>query len=135
MYDTLKYNHLEILSRKKQYTKDDVYHKKICNTSSVKIYVEPPPIVLIKNKKYAKFGNYCAKFKFCTDPTSENSKLYEFIMPLFDNINPKEFLLFVPNFQMMLKYSIVIAASTRIQYLCMILSDEYLRQLSTLAVK
>ena len=56
-------------------------------------------------------------------------------MALFDNVNPEEILLFVWDFKMTLEASGTLAASTELQYLCMLLRGEELLQLETLYVE
>ena len=60
--------------------------------------------------------------------------LYGLKMALFDNGRPDKFLLFVRNFQMTLDESVTISDGAKIQYLCIIVSGEVLRQLGTLSV-
>ena len=52
--------------------------------------------------------------KLCKDPTSFKTDIYEFKMALFYNSKPEEFFMFVRNFQMTLKVSGALAASTNI---------------------
>ena len=49
------------------------------------MHVEPPPIPLIKSKNYDKSDKYFVKINLRSDPTSQESDLYEFKMSLFDN--------------------------------------------------
>ena len=67
-----------------------------------KMYMEPPPISLIKSKNNDKSDKYFVKLKLHKYPTSYSSYLYEFKVALFDNGDPEEFLLFVWNFNMTL---------------------------------
>ena len=60
------------------------------------------------------------------DPTSENLDLYEFKMTLFDNGEPKKFLLFV------LEDLTMLTANTKIQYLHTLLCGEAIRHFGTL---
>ena len=103
------------------------------NLGAVKMNVDPPPIPVIKSKKYDKPDNDCVKSKLSRDPTSEKSDLYEFKMTLFDNVKPEEFLLFVRYFQMTLEASGMLAAGANIQYLLMVVRGEALHQLDTLS--
>ena len=89
--------------------------------------MESLPITLIRSKNDAKSDKDGVKIKFCRDPTSEKLDLYEFEMALFDNDDPKEFLLFVRNFQMTLKESVTLDTSAKVRYLYMLLHGESLR--------
>ena len=99
------------------------------------MHVEPPPILLIKSKNDTKSGKYCVKIKLRRDHTLEQSGLYYFKMDLFDNVKTEEFLLLVQNFKNTLKASVMLDASAKIQYLCMLISGEALHQLDMLSVK
>ena len=97
------------------------------------MHVEPPLIPLTKINNDEKSDKYCVKIKFRRYHTSEKSDLHEFKMALFDNGDPDEFLFFVRNFQMALKASVMLTASANIQYLCMLVCGEALRQLDMLS--
>ena len=56
---------------------------------------------------------------------------YEFKMALFYNSEPEEFLLLVRGFKITLKAYGMLAASAKIQYLCMLVCGEALHQLDT----
>ena len=56
-------------------------------------------------------------------------------MVLFGNGNPQESLVLVRNLKMVLKDSVALAASTKIQYLCTLFHGEALCQLDTLSVE
>ena len=60
---------------------------------------------------------------------AEELDLYDFKMALCGNSDPEEFFLFVRNFQITLDVSKILVASTNIQYLCMLLHGEVLRQI------
>ena len=75
------------------------------------------------------------KIKLRRYPTSEKSDLYELEMTLFDNGETDQFLLFVRNFQMTLKYSGALTDSAKLQYLCSLLMGEALCKLDTLCVE
>ena len=92
----------------------NVSHTNNWNRGTLKVHVDPPPIPLIKSKNNNKLDKYCVEIKFRRGPTSENSDLYEFIMALFDNGKPEEFLLFVRNFSMTLEASGTLAAGANI---------------------
>ena len=78
----------------KCYTMKNVLHKKVLGFVTNPAYVDPPPIVLIKETSNGKSdGNYF-ELKMCRDPTSSMSDLYEFRMSLFDHSEPEEFLFF-----------------------------------------
>ena len=63
-------------------------------------HVEPPPISLAQETYHGKLDKYVVKLKLRRDPKLSTSELYEFIMFLFENGEPEEFLLFVRNFNM-----------------------------------
>ena len=67
------------------------------------------------------------------DPTSENSDLYEFKMPLFDNGKPEGFLFFIWEFNMTLEASVMLKSGTKIQYLCTLVHGEELCPVDTLS--
>ena len=93
------------------------------------------PYPLIKSINNAKLENDCVKIKLRSDPMSEKLDPYEFKMSLFDNNDPKEFLLFLQNFQMTLESSGDISASAKIQYLHTLLRGKVLHQLDTFSVE
>ena len=93
--------------------------------------MEPPPILLIKSKHDDKSDKDFVNIKLCTDPKSEKSDLYEFKMALFDNNDKEEFFLFAQNFNMNLEASGTLQADAKIQYLCMHVQEEALRQFGT----
>ena len=68
------------------------------------------------------------EIKFCSHHTSQKSDLYEFNMVLFYNGNPEESLLFISNFNMTLEASGTLAADVKVEYLCMLVHGESLRQ-------
>ena len=93
------------------------YHNKNWNRGAVQLDVDPPHILLIKNKNEKKLNKDSVKIKLRRDPTSENSDIYELKMALFYCGKPEEFLffvLFVRNFKMNLKASGTIAADANI---------------------
>ena len=65
----------------------------------------------------------------------ENLDIYEFKMALFDSGEPKEFLLFIQNFQMTLKASGTLNDDTNIQYPHTLIRGKALFQLDTLSVE
>ena len=75
------------------------------------------------------------KNKLCRDPQPEKSDLHEFKMALFDNSKSEEFLLFLRNFQMMIKAPGALASSATIQHFCTLLRGEALRKLDTFFVE
>ena len=79
------------------------------------MHVEPPPNPPVKSKNDEKLNKYCFKIKLCRDPKSQMSYLNEFIMALFDNGEPEEFLLFIRNFNVNLKVSGTIVSGVKIQ--------------------
>ena len=113
----------------------NVLHKKIWNRGAVQMHVEPLMIPFIESKNYRKSYKYCVEIKLRWDPTLENSNTCDLKMALFDNGNLEELLLFARNFQMNLETSVMIAASTKIQYLCTLLHGEALCKLYKLYVE
>ena len=91
-------------------------------------YVKPLMIPLIKVMYNGKSGQFFVNMKFLRDTTSSMSYLYEFMMPLFDNGDPKRFLLFVCNPNMNLAASRTLDKVTKIQYLCTLVRGEALLQ-------
>ena len=69
------------------------------------------------------------------DPKPEELDLYEFKMALFENSKSEEFLLFIRNFQLIVKAPGVLASSTKIQHVCTLLHGEALHQLGNLCVE
>ena len=58
------------------YTMKNVYHKKNCNQVAVQVHVDPPLIMLIKNKNDEKLDKDCLKIKLCGDLTSAKLDIY-----------------------------------------------------------
>ena len=112
-----------------------VFHHKSWRTGVVQIHEKTPPIISIKSETNAKSEKDYVEIKLHGDPTSEKSGLYEFKMALFGNGDPGGFLLFVRNFQMTLKASVALNASTRMQYLCTLLCVQALHRLDTFSVE
>ena len=82
------------------------------------MYIDLPPIPLIKSNNHDKSEKYCVKIKVRRYPMSQNSYLYEFKMALFDNGEPEEFLLLIMNFNLDPEAPVTLVASAKIQYLC-----------------
>ena len=57
--------------------------------------MEPPSIPLIKETYNGKSDKYFVKLKFCRDPTSSKSEIYDFETSLFGHSDPEAFLLFI----------------------------------------
>ena len=132
MYENLKSNLLLRQSKEKNPKMKNVSHKKIWRISSVQTHVQLPLIIQIKSKNDKKAEKYCVEIHFRKYPTSENLDLYEFKMAFLDNNKPEELLLLMWNFKIMLDKSGIIAANTRIQYLCTLSRGEALCQFGTL---
>ena len=81
---------------------DKCFIQEKCNVWIVQVHVEAPPIPLIKSKKDENSDKDFVKIRLRRDTMSEILDLYDFIMALFDNINPEEFLLLICNFNMTL---------------------------------
>ena len=95
-------------------------HKNKWTSVTVTVHEEPSPITLIKSQNNDKLDKYFVKIKLRRDPTSDKSDHYEFKMALFDNGESEDFLLFVKNFNMPLKASVMLNSGTNIQYLSML---------------
>ena len=96
-------------------------------------HVEPLPITLIKEKHDGKSYTDFLKLKLRRDPKFSTSDLYEFKICLFDNVNPKEFFMFVRNFNMALAESVMLEADAKFQYLRTLFHREALRQFDSLS--
>ena len=105
----------------------NVPHNKNWNTGTVHVHVDPPPIIPIKIKNNKKSDKYFVKIKLRRDPTSEKSDLYELKIPLFDNGELEDFLLFVCNFNVTLEASGTLKAGVKVQYLHTLVRGEALR--------
>ena len=112
---------------------NDVFQKKRWKARIAQLHVDPPPTLLIKIKHGDKPDKDFVNIKFLRYQTSENSDLYEFKMVLFDNDEPEEFLLFIRNFNMTLEAAVTLHTAANIQYICMLVSGEALRQFDTLS--
>ena len=99
----------------------------------VQVYVDPPPIPLIKGKHDDKLDKDLVELKFCRDKISENADIYECKKALFENKNPEEFFLFVRNFNMTIDASGSMDMAENIQYLCTLVRGEALCQFDTLS--
>ena len=64
----------------------NISHQKTWNSGLVQVYVDPPPIPLIKINHDDKLDKDFVKLKLCGDQTSATSDLYEFKMSLFKNV-------------------------------------------------
>ena len=84
---------------------------------------------------HEKSDKYCVEIKFLSDPTLEDSDLYEFKMALFDNVEPEDFLLFVQNYQMISEASGTLTHGAKIQCLCTLLHFKLLSQIEMLSVE
>ena len=62
----------------------NILHNKKCNTGTVQVHVEPPPIPMIKGNNDDKLDKYLVKIKLRRDPISEKLDFYEIKMALFD---------------------------------------------------
>ena len=78
----------------------NVSHKKTWNAGVTQVHLDPPPTPLMKSKQDDKSDNDCIKLKSRRDMLSERLEPYELNMALFDNGEPKVFLLSVHNFNM-----------------------------------
>ena len=58
----------------------NVSHKNIWNSGMTQVYVEPPPITLIKGKYDGNSDKGFVKLKLRRDPTSNMSDLYELVV-------------------------------------------------------
>ena len=94
--------------------------------------MKPLLIPLIEIKHNDKSEKDFVKLKFCRYPTSKKSDLYVFKTALFDNGEPKEFLLFVHDFNMTLAASWTLATDAKVKYLPTLVCGEALRQFDLL---
>ena len=102
-------------------------------TGMTQPHVDPPSIPLMKENHDGKSDKYFVKLKMRRDTTLPTLELYEFKMSLFDNGKPKEFLLFVRNFNMNLAASGTLEAGVKYQYLRTIVCGEALYQFDLLS--
>ena len=109
----------------------NVAHKNTWNSGVTQVYVDTPPIPLIKMKHGDKSDNDFVKLKLRRDTTSENLDLYAFNMALFDNEKMEEFLFFVHNFNMTLAESGKLATDEKVHYFCIIVCGEPLHQVDS----
>ena len=112
---------------------NNVLHKKGWNSGTRPAHVEPLPIPLIKEMYYGKSDKDLIKLKFCRDPKSSTSYLYEFKMSLFDHGDLEDFLLFIRNFNMNLVETGTLDMDTKIQYICTQVRGEALRNFDLLS--
>ena len=105
-----------------------VLHKKGWGVDTNPSQVEPPPIPLIKETSTGKSDGDYVKLKLRRYPTSSTSDLNEFRMSLFDHGDPEEFLLFMQNSQMTLAASGTLETEAKVQFLCILVRGEVLRQ-------
>ena len=68
----------------------NVFNYNSCNSGTVQLHMETPPIPLIKIKIDEKLDNFFVRVKFCRYPMSQKSDLYEFKMNLFVRGDPVE---------------------------------------------
>ena len=97
------------------------------------MHVNLPTISLIKSKNDNKSNEYIFLIKLHRDTTSENAYLYELKLALFDNSDSEEVLFLIRNFNMNIKASGTLLASSNIQYLRTLVCEEVLRQVDTLS--
>ena len=114
---------------------NNISHNKIWRTGALQIHMESTPIPLIKSKNDDKSDKDSEEINCISILLQKNSIFMKFKTPLFDKVDPEEFLLFVSNFQLTLKDSVALAASAKTKYLCTLLRGEALCQLDTLYVE
>ena len=102
-------------------------------TGTTQAHVETPPTPILKKLHNGKSDKEFLKLKLRRYPTSFTSDICELKMSLFDNGEPKEFLLFVRNFNMTLVASGMMEAGTKFQYLHTLVRGEELRQFDSLS--
>ena len=95
----------------------NVSHKKVWGADTNPAHVEPPQIPLVKEIYTGKSDVDYVKLKLRRDPTSSTSYIYEFIMSLFDHCCPKEFPLFMQNFQMNLAVTGTTETEGKVKYI------------------
>ena len=82
----------------------EVLNNKNWNWNAVQVHVETPLITLIKSKNDEILDIGYVEIKLHRDPTSRKLVLYELKTALFDNGKPEEFLLFIRNFNVTLRF-------------------------------
>ena len=112
----------------------NIFQKKSWHTGAVQIHVYPPPIPLIKSKFDLKTEIDYVKIKLRRNPRSEKLEMYELKMPLFDNGDLEELLLFVINFKMNIEASGILTENVKLQYLCTLFHGKALHKFETLCV-
>ena len=103
---------------------EECFSQKGRNLGTNPAYLEPPLIPLVKETYNSKSDEYFIKLKISSDPTSSTSDLCEFKMCLFDYCEPKEFLLFIRDFNKTLTPTGTQDMDAKIQYLCKLVRGE-----------
>ena len=96
--------------------------------------METPPIPLIKGKIDTKFKKCYVKIKFHSNSTLENSGMNEFIMELFGNGKPEEFML-LKNYKMMLDASVSLKVESKNKYIRRLMHGKAIRESENIYVK
>ena len=113
----------------------NVSHKKVCDSGKNPAHVEPLPIPPTKENYNGKSDEYFVNLKLRRDTTSSTLDLYELKTYFFDHDNPEEFLLLIRNFNMNIAAIGTLETDAKIQYLCMIVRGESLRQFELLSAE
>ena len=99
-----------------------------CNSGTNPSHVEPLLIPLIKEIYNGKSDEDCFKLKLHIYPTYSTLNLHKFKISLFNHGNPKDFLLFMRNFNMILAATGTLEIDANIQYLFTLVRGEALHQ-------
>ena len=97
------------------------------------MHMNPPPVIITKSNNDDKLYRYYVKIKLRRDPKSQKLDPYEFKIVLFFNVNPEGFLLFITNFDMIIKALETIFTGAKIQSLFTLVNVEVLPQFDTLS--
>ena len=109
-------------------TMKNVLHRNKWNVGVVQLQLEPPTTPLIKLNHNDKLDKDFVKLKMRRDPASEKPDRYEFKMALFENGNPEWFFLFVRNFNMTIKASVILETAKKVKYICTLVRGDALIQ-------
>ena len=112
-----------------------IYHNKRWLSGAVRIHADSPPTPLIKIEIGKNSEKYYIKIKLCRNPMLEACNMYELKMALFENEEPKYFLLFQWTYHMMFGEPGNITVGIKIQYLHNVIRGEELHELKTLCKK
>ena len=110
----------------------NVLHNKGWGADTNMAHAEPPTIPLVKETSTGKADGDNIKLKLRRYTMSSMPDIYDFIISLFDHVEPEEFLLFVRNFQMTLAATGTLEPAAKVQYLHTLVRGEALCQFDLL---